>query len=229
VPEHSGRAIAADLADFWTWFRAGGVTAFLASLPPSRDLQLDYDRVLVTGDSAGGYMALMSALTQPRGAVRAVLAQYPMTWYLRREQADGYLDGPAPGPGTVDEHVAAIVPGSVVSCATPPARMGLSYTLSAFGRYREFFGEDEKLWPLGLIEEREWAPPTWIIHGDKDAAVSVEDSRLFVKKWKERGMGNEVRLEVREGQDHGFDVGMKESEEEWLRDGLAWVEGKWLG
>jgi dipeptidyl aminopeptidase/acylaminoacyl peptidase len=107
--------------------------------------------------------------------------------------------------------------------------MRLSYALSAFGRYREFFGDEEKLWPLGLIEHREWAPPTWIIHGDKDAAVRIEDSRLFVKKWKARGMGNEVRLEVRKGQDHGFDIGIKESEERWLRDGLAWVEGKWLG
>jgi hypothetical protein len=29
--------------------------------------------------------------------------------------------------------------------------------------------------------------------------------------------------------EHGFDVGMKEDEEEWLREGLGWVEGKWLG
>jgi acetyl esterase/lipase len=35
-------------------------------------------RVLVQGESAGGYMAMQSALTQPAGTIKAVLVIYPM-------------------------------------------------------------------------------------------------------------------------------------------------------
>ncbi|KAH7064361.1 Alpha/Beta hydrolase protein [Paraphoma chrysanthemicola] len=227
VPEHTGSDIVTDLADFWTWFHDGNVSKYLAS--QSRDVELDYDKVLVSGDSAGGYMALMSALTQPEGKIKAVLAQYPMTWYLRRGKVDEYLNQPAPGPDIIDHHIRSIAADTVISSAKPPDRMMLSYALSAFGRYTEFFGDDDKLWPLHLIDDKTWAPPTWIIHGDADTAVSIEDSKALVQKWKEKGMGNEVRLDIREGMEHGFDIAAKESEEKWLRDGLAWVEGKWLG
>ncbi|KAF2029909.1 alpha/beta-hydrolase [Setomelanomma holmii] len=227
IPEHNGADITSDLADFWTWFHNGNVDKYLSS--QSRDISLDYEHVLVSGDSAGGYMALMSALTLPRDRVQACLAQYPMTWYLRRSPAEEFLDEPAPGPEIIDEHMSSVTPDTVISSATPPARMRLSYAMSVFNRYLEFFGDDKKLWPMYLIEDKDWAPPTWIIHGDADTAVSIEDSREFVEKWKARGMGNEARLDVREGMEHGFDIGMRENEEKWLRDGLGWVEGKWLG
>lgn len=173
-------------------------------------------------------MALMSGLTQPRGSINAVLAQYPMTDALRRDEVGVLVDGTTSPPARiVDEHMAAVVPGAVVSSAIPYARMDLSYALSANGRYREFFGGDRLLWPLYLVEQKEYLPPTWIVHGDADQAVSVEDSKAFVEK--ARRLGGEVRLVVRPGEDHGFDVAVKENEEEWLREGVSWVEKKWLG
>lgn len=175
-------------------------------------------------------MALMSALTLPRGKVSAVLAQYPMTNYLQREtRVDVYLNQPAPGPEYIDEHMNTVEPGVVLSSAKPPARMHLSYALSVFRRYLEFFGDDKMLWPIGLVEKKDWAPPTWILHGEADSAVSIEDSKAFVKRWDESGIESEIRLDIRQGQEHGFDIAMKESEEKWLRDGLAWVQGKWFG
>jgi acetyl esterase/lipase len=185
--------------------------------------------VLVTGDAAGGYMALMSGLTQPKGSIQAVLVQYPMTEYLRREKKKMHLDRPSPRPCLIDEHIAGIIPGRVVSCATPPSRMRQLYALSAYRRYLEFFGPDKRLWPVYLIEYKDYIPPTWIVHGDADLSVSVEDSRKFVEKCGEFAKGCEVRLEVRKGMEHGFDSEMKEDEEMWLKEGLQWVEGKWLG
>lgn len=226
VPEHSGADILADLDDFWKWFHDGGLTSFLTS--QNLSVKLDYDKVLVSGDSAGGYMALMSGLSQPKGCIKAILAQYPMTDSLRREPVDIYMEQPSPSPSIIDEHIASVPQGTVISSAVPPARQLLSYALSAHGRYLEFFGQDRDMWPLYLVEKKEWLPPTWIVHGDADVAVGVEDTRAFVEKGR-RLEGVEILVEIRPGEDHGFDIGLKEDEVEWLRDGLRWVEGKWLG
>ncbi|KAH7356325.1 Alpha/Beta hydrolase protein [Pyrenochaeta sp. MPI-SDFR-AT-0127] len=225
VPEHSGADILCDLTDFWKWFHSGALGAFLSS--QNLSLDLDYESVLVSGDSAGGYMALMSGLTQPKGSIRAVLAQYPMTNYLRRSKVSTYLNQDVPPSSMIDEHVASIKPGTVFSAATPPARMLLSYAFSAYGRYLEFFGDDKKLWPVNLIEDKDYLPPTWIVHGEADTAVSVEDSKVFAEKCKELD-GVEVRLVVRPGEEHGFDIGLKEDETEWLKEGLSWIQGIWL-
>jgi acetyl esterase/lipase len=227
VPEHTGVDIKQDLDDFWIWFHSPALPAFLASKlgsPPN----LDYTKLLVSGESAGGYMALMSGLTQPRDSIKAILAQYPMTNYLRREPSETLFDAPAPGPQFVDEYMASVAQGTVVSSAIPPARSHLTYALSAHGRYLEFFGSDEKLWPVHLVEDKTYMPPTWIVHGDKDAAVSIDDVKEFAEKWKKYMKEGELKLEIRKGEDHGFDVVVKEDEEEWLKHGLQWVEGQWL-
>ncbi|KAF2821833.1 alpha/beta-hydrolase [Ophiobolus disseminans] len=228
IPEHSGADILQDLSDFWAWFHAGNVDNYLFSQHPSPSLDLDYSKVLVAGDSAGGYMALMSALTQPRDSIKAALVEYPMTNYLNVDIAPTWFGTPSPGPEVAQQHLASIIPGAVISSAIPLARNGLSYSLAAYGRYLEFFGEDPKLWPIGLIGDAEAMPPTWIIHGDADLAVDVGDSRKFVDAWEKGGVKGEVKLSVVEGGDHGFDNATKEDEEGWLKDGLVWVEKKWL-
>ncbi|KAF2850391.1 alpha/beta-hydrolase [Plenodomus tracheiphilus IPT5] len=226
VPEHSGADILSDLDDFWTWFHSDKLSSFLKSQGVVANL--DYDHVLVSGDSAGGYMTLMSGLTQPKGSIKALLAQYPMTDSLRRDPTAELYGQPTPPPTVVDKYTAGIKPGTVISSAVPPARMDISYALSAYGRYLEFFGSDKSMWPLYLVETKDYLPPTWIVHGDADTAVSIEDSRAFVNKARKLG-GAEVELVVRPGEEHGFDAAVKEVEEEWLKEGLRWVEDKWLG
>lgn len=191
------------------------------------DLQPDFDRILASGDSAGGYMALMSGLLQPKGSIKAVLAQYPMTDSLRRKPSQMLDDQPAPSASLLDEHLNKVEKGVVVSSCAPPERMGLSYVLSAYGRYLEFFGSDKMMWPMYLVDERKWLPPTWIHHGSVDSAVSIEDSKAFVAKCEAIG-GLEVTLKIVEGEDHGFDTEAKEDDIPWLKEGLKWVEVKWL-
>jgi acetyl esterase/lipase len=227
IPESNGADILEDLSDFWTWFKNKSVTTYLAS--KNQELDIEYEKLLVTGDSAGGYMALMSALTQPKSGIKAILAQYPMTQYMRLEPSPTFFGMPAPGPEVVEQHIANMTPNTVVSSAVPPARAGLSYSLAAYNNaYLKYFGPDEKMWPFGALADASEMPPTWIIHGDQDQAVSVGDSQAFVKRWTEKEVRGEVRLDVLPGMDHGFDIGLKEGEEEWLAKGLEWVEGKWL-
>jgi acetyl esterase/lipase len=224
VPEHTGAEILEDLNDFWTWLLNGSLKQYLTN--QNVDLELDFEHILASGDSAGGYMALMSGLTQPKGTIRTVLAQYPMTDHLRMEPSEIFIDQPAPPASLLDEYLKNAVSGVVVSSCVPPARMDLSYVLSAYGRYLEFFGEDKMMWPLYLIEEKQQLPPTWIHHGDADTAVSIEDSKAFVAKCAEFGL--EVRLKILIGEEHGFDTQAKEDDTQWLKEGLGWVEGKWL-
>jgi acetyl esterase/lipase len=226
LPESSGADILSDLSDFWSWFNKRSVDAFLSS--KGHELDLNYDKIIVSGDSAGGYMALMSALTQKEGSIKAVLAQYPMTNYLRCTPSETFMGRPSPPESALDHHLAAIKPGTVVSSAFPPERINISYPMAAYGRYLDFFGKDETMWPIGKVEEEgKKLPPTWIVHGSKDTAVAMDDSRAFVEKCGRLGVG-EVRLCEREGMEHGFDIEMKEDEEEWLKEGVAWLQGKWL-
>ncbi|KAF1979646.1 alpha/beta-hydrolase [Bimuria novae-zelandiae CBS 107.79] len=229
LPEHTGNDIQADLADFWTWFKNGGVTTHLATL--NIPLSLDYTRVLAGGDSAGGYLALQSGLTQPPDTIAALLGCYPMTTYLRRAQMPLFMGEPSPPASIIDAHVAALAPGTVISGALPRPRNRISYALFAYGRYKEFFGEGEHLWPISILSAAsppEVMPPAVILHGDKDTAVSIEDSRAFVEKVREVfGEGFEVRLVEREGVDHGFDMDVSEGEE-WVRDVVRWVEERWI-
>lgn len=226
TPEHTGAEILSDLSDFWTWFNAHSPSTYLA--PKHADLDLDYSKVLVSGDSAGGYMALMSALLHRSDGMKAVLAQYPMTNYLRKEKMEMLFGQPAPPESTIEKYLSEVKPGGVISSAIPPARSDLSYALVAYGKYLEYFGEDNKLWPIGLISEAKEMPPTWIIHGEADTSVEIGDSLKFVEEWTAKEVRGEVKLSVVPGMEHGFDDAMKEDEEEWLREGLGWVEGKWL-
>ncbi|KAH8726460.1 Alpha/Beta hydrolase protein [Phaeosphaeriaceae sp. PMI808] len=213
LPEHTGADIASDLAAFWSWIHASGPTLALRSLHPDV-LPLDYARVLVAD------------------AIRAVMATYPMTAALRADK-DGVLPdilsgNAVPGPEFIEEHLAGVEEGGVVSSAVPPERVGLSLALSMSGRYLDYFGDDDMLWPLRRIEGARRVPDTWIVHGEEDMIVSVKDSREFVERWRKNVVEGEVRLDVRPG-DHGFDIDMKASEQPWLKDGLDWLVEKWLG
>jgi acetyl esterase/lipase len=84
-------------------FKNGGVTDYLASQETAQNaIQLDYTRVLAEGDSAGGYLAIQSGLTQPRGTIRAILACYPMTNYLNRKQEPMFMGEPSPPESIID-------------------------------------------------------------------------------------------------------------------------------
>lgn len=228
LPEHTGADVLSDLADFWTWLHSPQFLSFLTSRHTSlAATDLDLSRVLAVGDSAGGYLALMSGLTQPQGSIRAVIAQYPMTYYLR-----GTPNMPpgesVPGTEVIDAHMAGVKPGvTAVSSATPPARMELSLAIATHERYLAFFGDDKSMWPLYRVEQCKQMPPTWIVHGEADSVVGIEDSLRFMEKCKLLGI--EARLEIRPGQEHGFDDAIKESEEKWLADGLRWIGEKWVG
>lgn len=123
IPEHSGEDVQEDLADFWTWyalkhsisrktidvytrFNNGGVSDYLNTL--DIPIRIDHSRVLAGGDSAGGYLALQSGLTQPKGTIRAILVCYPMTTYLRRKRQSEFMGEPSPPESIIDVGVCSL-------------------------------------------------------------------------------------------------------------------------
>jgi hypothetical protein len=125
-----------------------------------------------------------------------------------------------------------VASGTIISSASPRPRNRLSYALSAYGRYTAFFGTGFHLWPISLVSSAaaSYIPSTIIVHGDKDTAVSIDDSRLFVKRVDEMMENKEVdvRLVERAGEDHGFDMDVSEKAE-WAMDVAEWVEERWVG
>ncbi|KAF2012933.1 alpha/beta-hydrolase [Aaosphaeria arxii CBS 175.79] len=224
TPEHSGDEILQDIADFWTWLRAS-LPAFVASKSPSTEI--DLSKILVSGDSAGGWCAIQSILTLPQSTFNACLLQYPVTNLIPTSPDDTPCGETIPPKEVLDEFIANIVPGTVVSSAIPPARSDLAPMLRAHRRWTEFFGDAKHLMPDTRIEDATFLAPTYIIHGKDDTNVGVELTHAFVEKAEKLIPGARFKVATPPG-DHGFDTEIYEEDEPWLKDILEGVEADWL-
>lgn len=230
TPEATGADILEDLHDFWTWINNKGLDTHLASQGVTLDL--DYEQLLVLGDSAGGYMAVQSGLTRPKGEIKAILAQYPMI-DCPRPTLDSRIMGEVAPPTRewLDENLAAVMkPGAMLSSSHPfsSGRFLLFFGMNVYKRFDEFFGVGKELWPITAIEDASYLPPTTIFHATGDTVVDYQDSVRFVDKMKSVMPDVEVRLTKGIEGDHGFDGELKEDEKEWLKTELQWLESKWL-
>ncbi|KAH7392776.1 Alpha/Beta hydrolase protein [Pyrenochaeta sp. MPI-SDFR-AT-0127] len=228
VPEHSGDDILEDVTDLWKWIDEK-LAEFITPLQPS--IELDFTRVLVGGDSAGGWTALHSVLMLPEGKIKAMLLQYPMTKRLPDADRPFPLGESAPPISLIDEHIASIPFQSVISSAIPPARFDLCDALAVhYNRWEERFGTGRHLHPINALEEADFFVPTLILHGAQDADVSLADCKQFVDKVGKvlgREAQNSVSLVVVDGE-HGFDSELVENDTLWLKEKLEWIEQIWL-
>jgi acetyl esterase/lipase len=224
APEHNGDDMLEDIADFWTWFSTS-LPTYLASKQPS--LELDFSKVLVTGDSAGSWCALQSVLTLPESTFKASFLQYPVTNAFPTSPDDKPFGQNIPPKEVLEEFLANIVPGTIVSGAIPPARPWMSAMMRAHGRWGDIFGTGKHLMPDTRIDDAKFFVPTFIIHGKDDTVVPVKWTHAFVDKAK--NMFPETRIEVvTPAGDHGFDNVIYEEDEPWLRELLKAVEEEWL-
>ena len=141
---------------------------------------------------------------------------------------DDIIGGEAlPPKEVIDEFLANLEPGAVISSATPPARDYVAPMLRAYGLWGKYFGTGKHLMPDTRIEDAKFFVPTHIMHGKDDSNVPVELSHTFVDK--ARKLFPETRFElVTPGGDHGFDGDMFEEDEPWLAEFLSKIEEDWL-
>ncbi|KAF2489318.1 alpha/beta-hydrolase [Lophium mytilinum] len=224
LPESRGADILTDLSDFWAWLQSS-LPAYLTSILPA--LHADFTHLLVSGDSAGGWMALQSAYMLPKDFIKAMFLTYPITQALPGAGATEKYGLPIPDAEWLERYLSNIKPGAVVTSAAPPARMDVCFALIEHGRMSEFLGAGAEFDTLEALDGATWFPRTWVLHGKDDTLVSLEYSVRLAEKVEGMFPGR-LRLTVRPGE-HAFDHGLCLSEEEkWLGEGLDWVAKAWL-
>jgi acetyl esterase/lipase len=224
TPEHTGNEILEDITSLVEWLKSS-LPTYLASKDSS--INADLSRVLSLGDSAGGWMALQSVLSLPENTFRACFVQYPVVNAIPISPDDVLFGERIPPKKELDDFIANIKPGTVVSAATPPARSPLMAMLLAHGRWDEIFGTGQHLMPETRIESAKFFVPTYIIHGKDDTIVPVKWTEKFVKRARELFPDTTIELVTRPGE-HGFDDSIYEDEEPWLAEILRKVEKDWL-
>ncbi|KAI9647659.1 hypothetical protein NHQ30_004044 [Ciborinia camelliae] len=260
LPEATGQEILDDLRDFWAWFEgtgAHGLSHYLASV--NGNLNVDFDKVTVFGESAGGYLAIRSSLLPfsykaSEGenvsgvgfeGPKAVIAAYPMTmlrgkWYSEASGTKSPFGFPQLDEGILDTHMEGSM-GNVVMSADPPARLDIAVAMVQRGRWTGIFERAgaEGLWLEDVIGEEgkgmgkgeRKSPYLFAFHGMADTAVPWEDTREWVGIWGKRFGRDRVRAVWRVGMEHGFDgeVDEESGEGRWLKEGLEEVRREWLG
>jgi acetyl esterase/lipase len=229
LPESSGLEILEDLKDFWVWVREE-LPEYLKSI--GSVAQPDYEHVMAYGESAGGWLALHTALTQPD--TRAVIAAFPMVdvdsqWYSEK-LGNSPFGAPEVAKSVLDEHIAKTVKGQIAVSGFPPDRVPLALVAIQQGIFTEILGKDDSLYPLRVLEKAKAdgkRPFLFTYHGTDDRAVPYTGTQEFARKWEEK-FGKESIKATFEPGDHGF--GDQDSLEEfWLKEGLEKVTSAWLG
>ena len=203
IPEATGEDVLDDIDSFWTWLGKD-----LPAVLQEHNIQPDLDRVFVTGESAGGYLSVQTALSfsKPSSAgtprVSVLLSNFPMLYLRSPHYTQAYekkiLEYPQMPESIVDEHFASIANAAkkpVVTCAPLPdeARGPFAVALIQHGRYTEALGGDRdpspgkrRLHPEDRIADGQKLPPALLLQGIDDSATPVEYADEFVKLLREK-------------------------------------------
>ncbi len=231
LPESDGFEILSDVRDLWKWVE-NDLPSYLKRI--GSDITPDYEKITVYGESAGGYLAIQSGLIRP-DLVKAVIAAYPVTyldspWYNVASLNKSPMGAPQLPKVILDNHLASLKSGQIVTGTFPPARMDLALVTLQHGLFSKFTGVDESFYPGKIVEKMkgdEKVPFLFLLHGKEDSAVPCDESVEFVKAWGNKFGGEKVIGKFETG-DHGFDVETT-LETPWLKDGLAGVSKAWIG
>lgn len=97
-------------------------------------------------------------------------------------------------------------PGEIVTSVNPHERVPIGLSLVQQTRTRELYGEDERLYPLKVLEKVDHDPYMLIIHGEDDTAVPIGGSAAFADAVSGRFGEEKMDLRIVAGGEHGFDT-----------------------
>ncbi|KAI7969143.1 hypothetical protein EIK77_006048 [Talaromyces pinophilus] len=242
MPEATGLQILEDVEDLWTYIHSPTLASLLHSRPIP--IELDLDRLIVVGDSAGGLLGASLALSHPDD-IRAGILAYPMidvrsdAFCTPREKRITGL--PLVPKSVLTEHLQALEIGDIVSSAPPPNRSELTSAVFHHGMFSELYERRSEnsprrrlLFPLDKLRENETKLPRGgicIFHCIDDDAVPVEGSRKFVEiaRATMRGKqgGDKVVLTLLDSGNHAFDF-ETDLDKPWLTNTLEHAVVAWL-
>ena len=224
--------------DYWTWLRSSTVADLLStSVNPT---EIDFTRVLSAGESAGGFLSVLLALSHP-DEIRAATGSYPAL-----DLASEHFGTPSseplepPLPATlVQDHESKIQPGEVFSTGLSMERFQLMIAAIHFGDLKRLYergaeGQPRgRFYPLEKLDEPDVKIPRGgiaFMHGAQDTIVPLDGVEKFVQKARRvarRQLAEDkIILTVQDGW-HGFDLETPLSEP-WLTDHLALAVKAWL-
>jgi acetyl esterase/lipase len=240
LPYVDGEGLLSDVKDALAYIMdAGGLPRFMKQTVPS--VKIDWSKIMVAGESAGGYLAAYTWLTSPV-PLKAVYLRYPMLVQYQR-QPRGYGGVPIP-----NEHYAKMAKdvmdeldrikraGEAMpteSSLRPPMNMPAANIFSSTDRWRDAFQHKDIIELLKEQEEKPAScPKVFLVHGEGDTACSISNSVAFKKEIDKRKWANgKVDLVAVPGMDHGFDYSFKLGAEgcEWLGELVPRIKRAWIG
>lgn len=234
-----------DVSSFWDWIHTS-LPSLLSKTEETINIfgpgiVANLDQILVMGESSGGTLALVSALHfsnlgDGKGKIRACIATYPAMLAFESERYVENLEkmklqrqAPDIPISLYEDHIASMIPGQIITSATPPARLPLFIVAAQHGLFIPLLQGDDRLFPLKALDmvEKGIPPHILIIHGRQDTVTMVEDSEEFVEKSEKKLGKGSAELVIQDG-DHGFDVKV-ELDTEWLAEALKKPTELWLG
>jgi acetyl esterase/lipase len=224
LPKSTGADIYEDVSDFWDWIRTD-LQPFLSSTRPG--VEADLDKVLVHGESAGGTISMVSAFSQARGFIKAVIPMYPAITLVPKRSKPNLGSPPIP-ESILREHLNSMQHGNIVAEATPPERINIMLSVAQIETIHKYYGTAEKHDIWKLLEKADDMPYTLILHGQEDSGVPVEDNVEWVAAARKKFGEGKIMLHVEPGAEHGFDTAVP-LETAWLQEALKPMTAHWLG
>lgn len=211
IPEATAEDALDDVHDAFDWVVSeGGMAQALKNAYPNLGISPDAQRVLLQGDSAGGYCAIqvgISNLQNPtsKGRVRVITALYPylsLRTPFHTQEYPKEIAGVSMLPvSLIDNHLASVEAHIKETGKRPVVtnietmkpsgeftdRTFLAISAEQHGRTPEFFGPERstekgkrRLHPEDRIEDGYKVPPLVLIHGIDDRIAPVAGSDTFV-------------------------------------------------
>lgn len=232
LPESTGPEILSDINDFYSWLSTE-LPGYLSTINSS--ITADLSKVVVMGESAGGYIAILSGLNAAKYSrldIKSVLAQFPAldfrSPFFAEPGVKTILGAPQVPSAVLETHIAGMEKGKIVTSVFPPGRMDLCLVAVQQGKFLELLGDMPELYPFDVLDkvEKKDVPYMSIFHGKQDSAVPVEGSEKFLEKAEKVLGAGKVDLYIGEGE-HGFDKEVTTATP-WLKEVLRKVDGAWL-
>ncbi|GKZ20244.1 hypothetical protein AbraIFM66951_001424 [Aspergillus brasiliensis] len=244
LPEATSLDLFDDIEDFWIWLHSSAAAELLSSQPTP--IELDLDRIMTAGESAGGTLSICLALAHPE-EIRAGTASFPGLVLKPVEGASVQDDRPSlsglpleEANRLVDEAIKRGEEGIYQSAVAPPERLALMLASIETGRHYELYErgtEKDPRRPLRHSMERLDEPDVKIPrggisirHGLNDDIVPPALSQAFVDKARKvltgKPGGDKIVLTLRPG-GHGFESETT-GDEEWLQENLRFAIETWL-
>jgi predicted esterase len=234
----NGSALLSDVDDALAFIQSG-LEAFLEDAAPG--VAIDWNKVMVTGESAGGFL---SAHTWLKSSIplKLVYLRYPMLVHYQRQPGgyggvpitkEKYLELAQAAVEEVDRVRRSEEHMPIESSLHPPINMPAANIFSSTDRWKNAFEHPDI---LELLEDRTDRPLTrpkiLIVHGKRDVACLIEHSFKFKKVVENRGwLNEEVDVVAVSDMDHGFDYDLQTSADgfEWLAEVVSKVRDAWIG